>query len=494
MEPILLIDFGSTYTKLTAVDVEGRRLLGTAQSYTTVETDINEGFDKAFAALLRHTGGLRFKKRFACSSAAGGLRMVTCGLVPELTVEAARIASLGAGAKVVKVFSYQLTDGDVEEISRLAPDIFLLTGGTDGGNSATILHNARMLASCPVRFPVLIAGNRVCAKECETLLSGWETYRCDNVLPRLGQLCVEPVQEKIREVFLDRIILAKGLSKAAELLSGILMPTPSAMFSSMKLLAGGTENIAGFGDLVAVDLGGATTDVYSMADGFPHNDRTVLKGLQEPYAKRTVEGDIGMRYNARGILDAVGAGYLSRFSGIATDRIVELVRLVSSRTDLLPDSEEALAFDKALACAAVDVAVSRHSGTIEEVYTPMGQAFVQVGKDLRDVSRLVVTGGAIVHNPQAAEIARHAFSEGSGGMEPSAAHSTGLSPRYGDVLAGGPSPVPQGGAMRLSLKPRRAEVYIDRNYILAAMGLLSTEYPDAALSIMKKELEYHGTC
>ncbi len=467
MKPVLLIDFGSTYTKLTAVDVDSQTLLGTSQSYTTVGTDINEGFDNALALLRKQTGKLRFEGRFACSSAAGGLRMVTSGLVPELTAEAARIASLGAGAKVVKVFSYQLTEEDVDDISRLAPDIFLLTGGTDGGNSATILHNARMLATCPVRFPVLVAGNRNCAKACETLLEGWETYRCGNVLPRLGRLQVEPVQTKIRDIFLSKIIFAKGLSKATELLSGILMPTPSAMFSAMELLSGGTKFSPGLGDLIAVDLGGATTDVYSMAEGLPGNDRTVLKGLQEPYAKRTVEGDIGMRYNAQGILEAVGVERLSRLSRISEERVAELIDLVSTHTDRLPDTEELLDLDRALACAAIDIAVFRHAGTLEEVYTPLGQAFVQVGKDLREVSRLVVTGGAIVHNPRAAEIAGHAV---------------------------GADRTSRSSAEKLSLKPRRADVYMDRKYILAAMGLLSTKYPDTALAIMKKELEHHGAC
>ena len=91
MKPVLLIDFGSTYTKVTAVDVEGEVLLGTAASYTTVETDIGEGLQNALAALEKTTGPLAFAERYACSSAAGGLRMITSGLVPELTAEAARL-------------------------------------------------------------------------------------------------------------------------------------------------------------------------------------------------------------------------------------------------------------------------------------------------------------------------------------------------------------------------------------------------------------------
>ena len=101
MKPVLLIDFGSTYTKVTAVDLEEERLLGTAASYTTVQTDINDGLQKALSLLEQKTGKLEFDATYACSSAAGGLRMMACGLVPELTSEAAKLASLGAGAKLV---------------------------------------------------------------------------------------------------------------------------------------------------------------------------------------------------------------------------------------------------------------------------------------------------------------------------------------------------------------------------------------------------------
>ena len=127
------------------MDVDGECLLGTAASYTTVQTDINEGLQKALSLLEQKTGKLNFDACYACSSAAGGLRMLTSGLVPELTSEAARLASLGAGAKVEKVYNFQLTEDDLEEIALLKPDIFLLVGGTDGGNTECILHNAKAL-------------------------------------------------------------------------------------------------------------------------------------------------------------------------------------------------------------------------------------------------------------------------------------------------------------------------------------------------------------
>ena len=460
MKPILLIDFGSTYTKLTAVDVESETLLGTAASYTTVQTDINEGLEAGLQLLEEKTGKLIYEKCYACSSAAGGLRMITSGLVPELTGEAAKLASLGAGAKVVGIYAFQLTEDDLEDICQAKPDIFLLVGGTDGGNTECILHNARMLASIEPKFPIVVAGNRTAARECQRILKNCEVYVCPNVMPKFGVLQIEPTQKQIREIFLNKIIQAKGLSKAAELLSDIMMPTPAAVLQAMELLAKGCEGEPGIGDLVAVDVGGATTDVYSIADGMPEHMNTVYKGLPEPYAKRTVEGDIGMRYSIQGIVDAAGLDRISQLSGLTKERVVELEEDLKQHTDKVPGGDEELeALDSALASMAIEEAVSRHAGTIEETYTMMGQTFVQSGKNLTKVKQIVVTGGSLIHTKRTEEIAAHAL----------------YSP-----------------AQPASLRPKAADVWVDRTYILAAMGLLSSYYPKTALRIMKKELEYHG--
>ena len=146
MKPVLLVDFGSTNTKVTAVDVDSCEILGTAAAYTTVETDINNGLHDAIEILEQTTGHLEYEERYACSSAAGGLKMISIGLVPELTAQAAKEASLGAGAKVWKTYSFNLTKGDMKEIEAYHPDIILLTGGTDGGNTECILYNAKMLS------------------------------------------------------------------------------------------------------------------------------------------------------------------------------------------------------------------------------------------------------------------------------------------------------------------------------------------------------------
>ena len=461
MKNVLLIDFGSTYTKLTGVDLIKEEIIGTASAYTTVETDINEGLNKGLEKLEKITGKIKYDACYACSSAAGGLRMVTSGLVPELTVEASRLATLGAGAKAVGTYSFELTDEDIEEILKINPDIFLLVGGTDGGNKECIIHNARMLAKAKPKFPVIIAGNRTASKECQEILEGCEVYVCENVMPKFGVLNIEPTQNKIREIFLNHIIYAKGLSKVSDLLSDIMMPTPSAVLKALELLAGGFDDELGIGELIAVDVGGATTDVYSIADGMPEHMNTVYKGLPEPYAKRTVEGDIGMRYGAQGIVDSAGINKISFLSGLTEERASELIEKIKENTQIVPNGDlELEALDFSLASCAVDEAVNRHAGKISETYTMMGQTFVQEGKNLTKVNEIIVTGGSLIHAKKTLEIARFAgFSKNN----------------------------------PASLRPRKLNVRVDKKYILAAMGLLSSYYPKTALRIMKKEIANYGT-
>jgi uncharacterized protein (TIGR01319 family) len=206
---------------------------------------------------------------------------------------------------------------------------------------------------------------------------------------------------------------------------------------------------------MAVDLGGATTDVYSVARGLPAGDAVCLKGLVEPESKRTVEGDIGMRYGAGGVLEAAGAEALAAVAGVSAGEIKTWVEKVGTVTDTLPGNAAEEAMDFALAAAAVETAAIRHAGSIEEVYTPAGKVFLQSGKDLCGVPRLVLTGGALIHNKRAVEIARRAmFSQ----------------------------------ACPASLRPRAPAVYVDERYILAAMGLLGEIMPERAVDIMRTEI------
>ena len=451
MKPILLIDFGSTYTKATCVDVDSAQLLGTAQSYTTVEEDISIGLENALRQLREETGVREFAQRFACSSAAGGLRMIASGLVPSLTAEAAKRAALGAGAKVIRTYSYELTEDDLEEIRTLKPDILLLCGGTDGGNRDCIERNAKAIASLKGGFPVVLAGNRASAGACRRALegAGMEVIACENVMPSFNTLNVEPCQKAIREVFLRRIISAKGLSQAQELISGILMPTPAAVLTALTLLS------QDLGELMAVDLGGATTDVYSIAKGTPTRAGTVMRGLPEPFAKRTVEGDIGMRYSAHGVVDAVGLERVVEVSGQDEAAVEAWLARVKDEPGVLAATQAERDVDFALASLAIETGLLRHSGKIEEVFTPMGMAYQQTGKDLTQVERILLTGGALIRTGRAEEMTARAMSA--------------LPPD--------------------SLAPRGARVLLDRRYILSAMGLLSQNYEQVAREMMGREFQ-----
>ena len=159
MSAHILIDFGSTYTKAIVIDIEKQLILGRAQAPTTIQMDIAIGLNEALSA-LETTAGIdlsRIDGKYASSSAAGGLKMAAIGLVPDLTLEAARRACLGAGAKVVCSYGFEIDEQIVHEIESAACDIVLLCGGTDGGDKKVITHNAEVLAASAIRCPILIA-------------------------------------------------------------------------------------------------------------------------------------------------------------------------------------------------------------------------------------------------------------------------------------------------------------------------------------------------
>ena len=246
--------------------------------------------------------------RLACSSAAGGLRIVAVGLVPNLTVAAARRAALGAGARVVAAYGGRLNADELAELATLVPDLVLLAGGTDGGDREVLLENAARLADLPVSAPFIVAGNKEASPEAAAILraGGKEAHSALNVLPRLQQIVVEPARELIRRLYLERIARAKGLDRAQQFVGRVIMPTPAAVLQAVQLLADGTPNQPGWGSLLCVDIGGATTDVHSVAPDMSHPG-AVRRGLPEPYAMRTVEGDLGLRVSAPALLESVGA-------------------------------------------------------------------------------------------------------------------------------------------------------------------------------------------
>jgi uncharacterized protein (TIGR01319 family) len=441
----LLIDFGSTYTKLRAVDLEARRLIGSGQGPSTVTTDINIGMRAALEDLERRAGKLpRFRYRLASSSAAGGLRMVTIGLVRELTAEAARQAALGAGAKLVGTFAYRLTENDLEKITALAPDIVLLAGGTDGGNMEVVLHNAAALGASSLACPIVYAGNRAAGDDARRLLSGKTLVRTENVMPEFNVLDIEPARAAIRGVFIERIVHAKGIDRAAAEFDAVVMPTPAAVLEGARLLADGA-----LGSVLVIDPGGATTDVHSVAPGEPAPG-IIPQGLPEPRVKRTVEGDLGMRHNAATVVEAAGIAAIAADAGIGEEEVKALVKNLTANAGHLPVTASEKALDHALARAAVGIAVQRHCGTLKTVYTPTGPVTVQHGKDLRRVDAVIGTGGVLAASADARAILSCALADA---REP------------------------------LALKPVAPRLLLDREYLLYACGLLQSVEPHAALEL-----------
>ena len=458
----LLVDIGSTYTKVVVVNLDKVEVVAQGKSVTTVEEDVTLGLERALeAAGVGRDSLSRFSLRLACSSAAGGLSLVAIGLVPELTAEAARRAALGAGAVVRRVYSHQLTPQEVAEIEALAPDIILLAGGTDGGEAKTIVHNAVMLAGSALRVPVVVAGNKAVGGRVLDILRwhGVDARLTENVMPRLNVLNIEPAQQAIRQVFLERIVEAKGLDRAEALLDAVAMPTPSAVLTGARLLADGLtdDEEPGWGELMVVDVGGATTDVHSVAEGGPTRSNVIYRGLPEPRLKRTVEGDLGLRVSAPSLLAALGEAKVRQaLSGDGRQwDLTALVSQLSWDVGSLPQTEEEWALEAALGRGAVELAVARHVGRLEQLPTPRGPMFVQRGKDLSEVGIVVGTGGIFAHHPLAASVLQ-------------------------GVVANERDP--------FLLAPRQPQLYLDRRYILWAAGLLADDEPRVALQLMKRYL------
>lgn len=241
-----------------------------------------------------------------------------------------------------------------------------------------------------------------------------------------------------------------------ELIEGILMPTPAAVLSAAKLLAIGNGCETGIGDLMVVDVGGATTDVYSIAEGKPSKSGVVLRGLPEPFAKRTVEGDLGVRYSSLALIDSAGLEKVAEKSGLLEEKFRSCLALINGKPEILPgDDEEISRLDYGLAAIAVKFATERHAGRIESSYTPFGALYTQAGKDLTKVKTVIGTGGPVINSCNQRGILQEALFDSN----------------FPSVL-----------------KPLNPEILLDKKYILAAMGLLGERYPAKALKILKKEL------
>jgi uncharacterized protein (TIGR01319 family) len=436
MSVVVCVDVGSTFTKAAAVDADTGDLIGTASHPTTLATDVMEGLRAAADAATPN--GATVIDTLVCSSAGGGLRLAVVGNEPLVTARAAYRAGLSAGARVVDVRAGRLAAADFEALAAARPDVILLAGGTDGGDDTVVRAHAAALAASGIRIPVVYAGNDAAfdhaASELEA--AGVPVTGVANVLPRIGVLNPVPARTALREVFLRHVIAGKHLSASPAFTGMVKAATPDAVLTGVELLADHTG-----ADLLVVDVGGATTDVYSVLtpDAEREGPRAEVAGTA--WRSRTVEGDLGVRHTAVGITEAAAEEDLP-----AGPDLGDAARLRTADPAYRTDD---LGADAELSALAARIAVRRHARG-ERIGGPTEP--LRGGKDLAAVALVIGSGGILRRDPGAAAWLRSAVGEDtSGGVRP----------------------------------PRDARFVIDADYRLAPAGLLAANgHRDAAEGLL----------
>jgi uncharacterized protein (TIGR01319 family) len=454
---IALADFGSTYTKLSLVDPEEGSLLARAEAPTSIATDLMDGYAEALEAALGEADGpVEVEEAIAASSAGGGLRVAAVGLVADLTAAAARQAALNAGARVEVVLAGELGPEQLGELQGARPEIVLFAGGTDGGQADLVLANAGRLARAEVGAHFVVACNSAVSGEAATLLrdAGASVSVAENVMPRLGEIAVESARETILGAFLEHVIGGKGLSASREFERMVRMPTPEAVLEAVRLLARGTESVPGEGDVLVIDVGGATTDVHSSRVAEASTPGIEDPLLPPPPTLRTVEGDLGLRAGAAGAW-AADARWIEAEAGLDRAAIGQAVSLRSGDSQWIPGDARQARLDHLLAIGCSTHALRRHCGTMLLSRGEGGPpTLVRDGPDLREVSRVIGTGGVFAHRDDGLEILGAALAR--------------RAPR--------------------SLAPRDPALGVDASYVLAAAGLLASHDADAAARLLQREL------
>ncbi|WP_200814709.1 glutamate mutase L [Blastococcus haudaquaticus] len=293
------VDIGSTFTKAALVDPATGRLLATAQSPTTL--------DDVVTGVLAATAGFPDAPVVACSSAGGGLRLAVVGYEQLISAEAGHRAALSAGARVVHVTAGVLDAERLAALRAAAPDVVLLVGGTDGGEASVLRANAAVLAGADWSVPVVLAGNAAVRDEVAAVLrgGGLPVHEAGNVLPDIGRLSPESARAAIRAVFLEHVIGGDRLSTDPRLRSWVRAVTPDAALEGVTVLA--RVLAPAEVSVVALDVGGATTDVYCVPD--PDAEQATLgrEAVGIPARRRTVEGDLGVSWSVDALREAAAA-------------------------------------------------------------------------------------------------------------------------------------------------------------------------------------------
>jgi len=421
--PYVVVDCGSTTTKAVLMAPrDGRyRLLGRSEAPTTVEApteDVMVGVRSALELLQSQTGHQILTAEgtletssdahsgvgafLATSSAGGGLQMLVMGLVRNMTAASAERAALGAGAIVADVVAWNDDETEtarMERLRRLRPDMVVLAGGTDDGAEAQVVALAELIAASELRprwdsgrLPVIYAGNPAAAEAVrEALGDGAELVVTPNLRPTLDREELGAVRQALQEVFLAHVMArAPGYPALQKRCSSPVLPTPAGFGEALDLLA------AGRGDAVAVDLGGATCDVFSVRDG---------------QVFRSVSANLGLSFSLGAVCQRAGLDNVARWLPVAMDDddLRDRVRNKQVRPATLPQTTADLLLEQAAAREAVRLALTDHTEALQPLRSGRANAtglealvhvdVAQEGIRWPTVRLLLGSGGPLAHAP-----------------------------------------------------------------------------------------------
>ena len=454
---VLIAEIGSTTTVVNAFDhleSDNPVFLGQGQAPTSVkEGDVNIGLQAAIEDMKKslhiENENLEYRHMLATSSAAGGLRMTVHGLVYDMTVKAAKEAALGAGANIHLITAGKLSKVDMIKLDRIKPNIILIAGGVDYGERETALYNSEIIAASDLDIPVIYAGNIAVADDVKLIFESYSKEKnlhvVPNVYPKIDILNIEPTREVIQDIFEKHITEAKGMEKIREMVNGPIIPTPGAVMKASKILK---DEI---GDLVTIDVGGATTDIHSVTEGTEKVKKVLVE--PEPVAKRTVEGDLGVFINKKNIVDIIKIENLEK----ELNMTFEDVENFTNSDIAIPESEEHKRFIERLTKEAVIVSINRHAGGYRTYFGGKTNTLA-FGKDLTGVKWLIGTGGALTRLTAREEILNS---------------------------------ISQFNRVDKLLPTAEAQVLIDNDYIMASLGVLSSLYKEAAVKLLLKSLKFN---
>lgn len=454
---VLVAEIGSTTTVVNAFDnleSDNPVFLGQGQAPTSVkEGDVNIGLQAAIEDMKKNlhieNEKLEYANMLATSSAAGGLRMTVHGLVYDMTVKAAKEAALGAGANIHLITAGKLSKVDMIKLDRIKPNIILIAGGVDYGERETALYNSELIAASDLNIPVIYAGNIAVADDVKLIFEAYSKEKnlhiVPNVYPKIDILNIEPTREVIQDIFEKHITEAKGMEKIREMVNGPIIPTPGAVMKASKLLK---DEI---GDLVTIDVGGATTDIHSVTEGTEKVNKILVE--PEPVAKRTVEGDLGVFINKRNIVDIIKIEKLEKELNMSPEDIEKF-----TNSDIaIPETEEHKRFIERLTKEAVIVSINRHAGGYRTYFGGKSDTLA-FGKDLTAVKWIVGTGGALTRLTAREEILNS---------------------------------ISQFNRADKLLPTAEAKILIDNDYIMASLGVLSSLNKEAAIKLLLKSLKFN---